>query len=207
MGELSSIVQSYMDASGASEAAVARLIGANPQTVNAWRNAGMKQLPRQDYLRRLAELTKVEYNTVLTAALIDTGYLNAPMSTQAEIADSLILLAINADKADSSAKMVDTRIDFRNAADAVYLTESVEDLLSEVELLTGEIHDLALSAVGGDIVQLRQAKRNIRRQWRPGLFRTGPHPASAAADQDAGPADPLGRKLAGRNEGGNRSQD
>lgn len=73
---LIAIVQRHMDRHGVSEAEVARRIGASRATVNAWRNGELRQPPRRQYLKGLADLSGVDYADVLVAALIDTGYID-----------------------------------------------------------------------------------------------------------------------------------
>ncbi|CPW73108.1 helix-turn-helix domain-containing protein [Mycobacteroides abscessus] len=65
-----------MDRHGVSEAEVARRIGASRATVNTWRNGDLRQPPRRQYLKGLADLSGVDYADVLVAALIDTGYID-----------------------------------------------------------------------------------------------------------------------------------
>lgn len=44
--------------------------------MNAWRNGELRQPPRRQYLKGLADLSGVDYADVLIAALIDTGYID-----------------------------------------------------------------------------------------------------------------------------------
>ncbi|QCW22228.1 immunity repressor [Gordonia phage ThankyouJordi] len=77
MSELLKIVQDHLDKTGVSEAEFSRRIGAAPQTVNAWRQRGIRALPAAQHLRGVATVTAVAYEEVLRAALLDTGYLAA----------------------------------------------------------------------------------------------------------------------------------
>lgn len=75
VSELYDIVQRHQDRWGPSAAEIARRIGAQPQTVSAWKTRGLTALPEKRFLVALAELTHTPYGDVLTAALRDCGYL------------------------------------------------------------------------------------------------------------------------------------
>jgi transcriptional regulator with XRE-family HTH domain len=70
-----SIVQRYMDDTGAKEAAVARKMGLSEQALNTWKLGRLKRIPRSSDLVRLADATNARYRDVLDAALLDWGYL------------------------------------------------------------------------------------------------------------------------------------
>lgn len=74
MGELYRIVQDHLDRYGVREAEFARRIGTGPQTVNNWKNRGVRKLPDRRLLEAVAEVTGASYSQVLAAALIDSGY-------------------------------------------------------------------------------------------------------------------------------------
>ncbi|WP_186812663.1 hypothetical protein [Cellulomonas composti] len=74
MGHLWQIVQKHLDEYGVREAALARKMGTRPQTLNSWKNRGLKQLPERRLLDSLAVATRTPYETVLEAALADTEY-------------------------------------------------------------------------------------------------------------------------------------
>lgn len=75
MSELVAIVQRHLDSYGVTEAAFAKRMGINPQTINAWRNrGGLKRLPERRILEAVAHETRTPYEDVLHAALVDTGY-------------------------------------------------------------------------------------------------------------------------------------
>lgn len=75
MSRLVDLIDAYRDAHGSpSEASVARAIGAAPQTVNSWRNRGIRELPEVEIMQRLATYLGVPYRTVLEAALVDAKY-------------------------------------------------------------------------------------------------------------------------------------
>lgn len=73
-GELWSIIQAHLDRYGVYEAGFARRMGTKPQTINTWKNLGIKRLPERWLLEAVARETGTTYSTVLHAALIDTGY-------------------------------------------------------------------------------------------------------------------------------------
>jgi transcriptional regulator with XRE-family HTH domain len=76
VSELVALIDDYRDRHGQpSEASISRAIGAAPQTVNSWRNRGIKEMPRPDLLQRLAEFLRVPLETVVLAAARDAGYL------------------------------------------------------------------------------------------------------------------------------------
>lgn len=170
MRELIRIVQAHMDEYGVSEAEIARRIGASPQTVNTWRNGEMKQLPRQQYLQKLAELTKTDYPSVLTAALLDTGYIATPIDGQSDHIASMIELSFLADDLDAAASVSPPFVEPTDPDEfAGYIEEvenyvrEVDDLVSAAEYLTEAVHKAVLEAVGGNVGRLRQIKREIRR--------------------------------------------
>lgn len=76
MGNLWAIVQAHIDRYGVLEAELARRIGTKPQTLNSWKNRGVRALPSRQLLLSLAEVTGTPYVDVLEAALLDIGYLD-----------------------------------------------------------------------------------------------------------------------------------
>lgn len=78
MSLLVSLIDDYRDAHGQpSEASIARAVGVAPQTLNSWRQRGLKEPPAVDTMRRLADFLRVDYVTVvLRAALIDSGWMD-----------------------------------------------------------------------------------------------------------------------------------
>lgn len=60
---------------GRSEASIAREVGVAPQTINSWRNRGLKELPNKETLRALAAVLHVSEEDVFYAAGVDTGYI------------------------------------------------------------------------------------------------------------------------------------
>lgn len=98
MGHLWAIVQAHLDRWGVLEAELARRIGTKPQTLNSWKNRGVRALPRRQLLLNLATVTRVPYQHVLEAALMDAGYLTeesdgddsaAPTSTVTDLSEAL----------------------------------------------------------------------------------------------------------------------
>lgn len=83
MSELVALVDAYRDRHGRpSEASVARAIGVAPQTINSWRNRGVKQMPEPETIHKLAALMRVPLETVVMAAARDAGYLRPKESEQ-----------------------------------------------------------------------------------------------------------------------------
>jgi hypothetical protein len=71
--ELWKLIQAYLDEYGSTASWVARQMGTNSQTLYNWRDRGVKDLPSDKSLRRLAAAIRQPYATVLAAALIDAG--------------------------------------------------------------------------------------------------------------------------------------
>jgi transcriptional regulator with XRE-family HTH domain len=166
MRQLISIVQAHMDEYGVSEAEVARRIGATPQTVNSWRNGEMKQLPRQRYLRALAEVTQTDYASVLTAALADTGYLAEPIRADINFGVLIISLAVDADELGLAGSEIDTAVDPSDAEAVKDTFTAVKNLLNEVDAVRETIRTAASQVVRDDERRLRHLKREIRRYRR-----------------------------------------
>lgn len=75
MGHLWAIAQAHLDAYGVRAAALARRMGTSPQTLDSWKNRGVRQLPERRLLEALARETGTPYGDVLMAALRDINYL------------------------------------------------------------------------------------------------------------------------------------
>lgn len=45
-----------------------------PQTVNTWKNRGIRMLPERRLMEAAAEITQSPYSRVLDVALVDLGY-------------------------------------------------------------------------------------------------------------------------------------
>ncbi|EHB58956.1 helix-turn-helix domain protein [Mycolicibacterium rhodesiae JS60] len=166
MRQLIAIVQAHMDEYGVSEAEVARRIGATPQTVNSWRNGEMKQLPRQRYLRALAEVTHTDYAGVLTAALADTGYLAEPIRADINLGVLILSLAVDADDLKLARSEVDVAVDPSDTEAVKDTLTAVKNVLNEVDAVCDTIRAAASRVVGDDERRLRHLKREIRRYRR-----------------------------------------
>lgn len=78
-GRLYAIVQQHLDDYGVTEAEFARRIGTSPQTVNSWKQRGVRSLPDKQLLVGVSDVTRRPYDEVLSAALHDAGYLPKPL--------------------------------------------------------------------------------------------------------------------------------
>ena len=76
MGQLIDLIDEWRDRHGQpSEASVSRAISNSDKTVNAWRHRGIKDMPDQATLQKLAVLLNLPPERVVMAAAIDAGYL------------------------------------------------------------------------------------------------------------------------------------
>ena len=75
VGKLYDIVQARIDSTGVTEATLAKRMGTSPQTINSWKNRGVRRLPEKWLLVALARETDTKYVEVLDAALHDSRYL------------------------------------------------------------------------------------------------------------------------------------
>jgi len=75
MSELWAIVQRHVDRWGVTSATLSRRMGSKPQTLNSWKNRGLKKLPEKRLLEALARETGTSYGDVLAAVLQDIDYL------------------------------------------------------------------------------------------------------------------------------------
>lgn len=75
MSRLLALLDDYKDRHGQpSDSSIARAIGVAPQTVSSWRKRGLRDLPSPETLRNLADLMRLDYETVvLRAVLVDIG--------------------------------------------------------------------------------------------------------------------------------------
>lgn len=76
MSELVRLIDDYRDTHGQpSDASIARAIGVAPQTLSSWRKRGIRELPNEEALRRLAKLLGADYEDfVLQVALFDARW-------------------------------------------------------------------------------------------------------------------------------------
>lgn len=77
VSEFVALIDSWKDAHGQpSDSSIARAIGVRPQTISSWRTRGIRELPEQDTLTRLAGFLGVDLERVLLPAVLrDAGYL------------------------------------------------------------------------------------------------------------------------------------
>lgn len=77
MSELVGLIDAWKDSHGQpSDSSIARAIGASRQTISSWRTRGIRELPDQEALERLAIFLGLSYDQViLPAVLRDVGYL------------------------------------------------------------------------------------------------------------------------------------
>lgn len=78
MSNLLALIDDYKDRHGnPSDSSIARAIGTAPQTISSWRTRGIKEPPARELLRNLADLLRVDYESVvLRAALLDAGWID-----------------------------------------------------------------------------------------------------------------------------------
>lgn len=74
MSHLWDIVQAHHDRYGPSVSEMARRMDVGPQTLFNWRDRPLRALPSRRVLLALAEVTNTNYDDVLRAALLDSGY-------------------------------------------------------------------------------------------------------------------------------------
>lgn len=74
MSHLWDIIQAHLDEYGVREAALARRMGTSAQTLNSWKNRGLKKLPDRWLLEAVARETRTPYDEVLNAVLVDIAY-------------------------------------------------------------------------------------------------------------------------------------
>ncbi|HEY0216680.1 MAG TPA: hypothetical protein VGC57_09840 [Cellulomonas sp.] len=73
-----SLVAAHLERTSTTERTFARNAGLKHQTLNAWKHRDLRQLPHRESLDQLADALGVTYLEVLSAALCDAGYLDAP---------------------------------------------------------------------------------------------------------------------------------
>lgn len=72
---LAGLIDQYKEAHGVSDAELARRIGISRENLRLWRTNGLRALPAQDNLRGVAQTIGCPYRQVLSAALLDAGYI------------------------------------------------------------------------------------------------------------------------------------
>lgn len=75
------LIDRYKNAHGVSEAELARRIGVSRENLRKWRTNGVRRLPERANLVAAARVIGRPYREVLSAALFDTGYLDAGTDT------------------------------------------------------------------------------------------------------------------------------
>lgn len=78
MNHLIRMIDEYKDTHGSpSDSSIARAIGIKPQTLSSWRHRGIREMPRVENMRKLAEFIGRDFETeVVPALLMDTGYVS-----------------------------------------------------------------------------------------------------------------------------------
>lgn len=78
MTELGKIIETHRDRHGHPPyASIARAIGVAPQTLDSWRNRGMRTLPRnKGPLRKLAVEVGLDYDIIAQAIAVDVGLMD-----------------------------------------------------------------------------------------------------------------------------------
>lgn len=76
MSRLIAMIDEYRDTHGQpSDASIARQLGIAPQTLNSWRNRGMKEIPRPKTLQSLARLLNKTDVEIYYVVGVDTGHI------------------------------------------------------------------------------------------------------------------------------------
>lgn len=78
MTELGKIIEGHRDRHGHPPyASIARAIGVPPQTLDSWRNRGMRTIPRNtEPLRALAREVGLDYLVIAQAVAVDVGLID-----------------------------------------------------------------------------------------------------------------------------------
>ncbi|CAN5314923.1 hypothetical protein BH09ACT8_BH09ACT8_66540 [soil metagenome] len=76
------LIDRYRNAHGVSEAELARRIGVTRENLRRWRTNGVRRLPERANLVAVARVIGSAYRDVLSAALLDTGYLTVEYAAQ-----------------------------------------------------------------------------------------------------------------------------
>ncbi len=93
---LAALIDQYKDAHGVSDAELARRIGISRENLRLWRTNGLRALPAQDNLRGVAQTIGRPYRQVLSAALLDAGYVTETDTTRPRPYDEVLHDAIAA---------------------------------------------------------------------------------------------------------------
>lgn len=68
------LILDYRKRNGVTERAFSRTIHVSEGTVYQWRTRGLTQLPAREHIEEVARQIGIPYETVLRAAMADTGY-------------------------------------------------------------------------------------------------------------------------------------
>lgn len=90
MSELRRLIQAHLDEYGVTRSEFARRSGTKPQTVQNWWDKPTT-LPSRRHLEGVAAVLRTPYLVVLTAALVDAGYLDSMDAGIAELAAAVDL--------------------------------------------------------------------------------------------------------------------
>lgn len=90
------ILDAHKSRVGASDLGLARDLGLTRQAVSLWRKNGLKALPDRETLHAMGRVTGVPYRRILTAALIDAGYLVSGQNVVDESDSSSAAISVGA---------------------------------------------------------------------------------------------------------------
>jgi transcriptional regulator with XRE-family HTH domain len=90
------LIDQYKEAHGVSDAELARRMGISRENLRLWRTNGLRALPGQDNLRSVARTIGQPYRQVLSAALLDAGYLTESDTTAPRPYDEVLHDAVAA---------------------------------------------------------------------------------------------------------------
>jgi transcriptional regulator with XRE-family HTH domain len=93
---LTALIDRYKNAHGVSDAELARRIGISQENLRLWRANGLRALPDQHNLRAVARTIAQPYRQVLSAALLDAGYLTDTDAGEPRPCDEVLHDAISA---------------------------------------------------------------------------------------------------------------
>lgn len=166
MSELLRIVQDHIDRTGVSEAGFSRRIGAAPQTVNAWKQRGIRGLPDARLLHGVSDVTGRPYSEVLNAALIDMGYVAAGSNHAAISTSDFVELVLLIDEVYYNAEQTDVSITEEAELDDISaMIAEFEDFRYSAQDLS-RFADQLMVAVYGSEDAAKRARQQARREQR-----------------------------------------
>lgn len=151
MGYLWDIAQAHLDAYGVRAAALARRMGTSPQTLDSWKNRGVRSLPTRELLEALARETRTPYPVVLDAALRDIDYLPKAGEDGGDTAPNTVA-PLTAGQWDELAE--DLRR--RGLSERTIVTQLG---VRPVDAQPGEVHPIAPGDVAGHTAKPRRAQQ------------------------------------------------